>query len=233
MINVICVKHGEKYDHEYVNRLYNMVARHLSLDHEFYCFTDDSSSINQNINVIDIPPKLGIAGWWCKPYIFASEHFCSSGINLYFDLDTVIVGSIDHFVRYEPSKFVGLRDLAKVFRKNWIRLGSAVMKWPTGTYTDIWEKFKSDKNHITKKFRGDQDWIWHLHRKSIHFFPEKWIQSYKWQIRQRDELEKTTQGLRFKNVRNPQIPPDTSVLAFHGSPDVKDVKDPVIVKHWR
>lgn len=232
MINVICVKHGNRYSSEYVNRLRNMVSRHLTLKHRFVCFTENTDGMSTDIEIIDLPKKSELSGWWFKPYIFSSVHFSQGDINLYFDLDMVIVNNIDHFIRYEPSKLVGLRDLARVFRRNWTKLGSAVMKWPAKTYTNVWSDFKRDHVSIMKKFRGDQDWIWHLCRDELYFFPEQWIQSYKWQIRDRNELEKTRKGLRFSKSRNPTIPPDTSVLAFHGTPDVADVNDPVIVKNW-
>jgi len=232
MINVLCVKHGTKYDYRYVNHLYNAVTRHLTREHRFFCFTDDSSNISDEIKIIDLPTHSGMHGWWCKPYIFSSDHFSEGDINLYFDLDMVIVKSIDHFIHYEPDKFVGLQDFSRVFRRNYTKLGSAVMKWPAKSQTHIWTDFEKDVKSITKKFRGDQDWIWNSSRDDIHFFPEKWIQSYKWQIRDRSELVKTKQGQQFSKVKNPHIPTDTSVLAFHGTPDVHDVNDPVIVKNW-
>ena len=36
---ILCIKHGDKYDHEYVNRLYNMCKRHTTVDFEFVCLT--------------------------------------------------------------------------------------------------------------------------------------------------------------------------------------------------
>lgn len=233
MINVICVKHGNKYDSEYVNRLRNMVKRHLSFSHRFVCFTEDSLGIKSDIGIIDLPEYPDLSGWWYKPYVFSPDYFDAGDINLYFDLDMVIVNNIDHFVRYEPRKFVGLQDLGRIFRRNWVKLGSAVMKWPAQSYSQVWTDFKKDYQTITRKFHGDQDWIWHLCREEISFFPEQWIQSYKWQIRNRKDLEKTKNGLRFSTIKNPTIPPDTSVLAFHGTPDITDVKDPVIVNNWK
>lgn len=232
MINVICVKHGTKYDHEYVNRLKNMVSRHLTLKHRFICFTENTDKISSDIEIGDLPDMPDLAGWWYKPYIFSPNHFLSGDTNLYFDLDMVIVNNIDHFMRYEPSKFVGLQDLSRIFRRNWVKLGSAVMKWPAKTQTEIWTEFEKNHKSIIKRFRGDQDWIWHLCRDELEFFPEQWIQSYKWQIRDRNDLEKTRHGLQFTKTKDPVIPVDTSILAFHGTPNIVDVKDPVIVRNW-
>ena len=45
MANVICMKWGDLYGPQYVNRLYAMVKRHLNIDFRFECFTDDQDGI--------------------------------------------------------------------------------------------------------------------------------------------------------------------------------------------
>ena len=52
---IICMKWGDKYGPEYVNRLYNMVSRHLTLDFQMVCLTDDSSGIVPAIKCYPIP----------------------------------------------------------------------------------------------------------------------------------------------------------------------------------
>jgi len=39
-MNFACVCYGTKYKLEYVQKLYNMVQRHSTVLHNFYCFTD-------------------------------------------------------------------------------------------------------------------------------------------------------------------------------------------------
>ena len=80
---ILCLKHGTKYSSEYVNRLYNMVKRNCTLDYEFVCLTDDPRGINENVTTIALPG--GIAGWWCKPYMY-SKDLPLNGTILYFDL---------------------------------------------------------------------------------------------------------------------------------------------------
>jgi len=232
MLNFICLKSGNKYSPDYVNKLYNMVQRHLTVPHRFVCFTEDSQGVNKNIEIRPLPEHQHLTGWWYKPYIFKKNHFSEGDINLYMDLDMVIVNSIDKFVSYLPEKFVGLQDVGRVFRPGYKKLGSAVMKWPAGKYHHIWDNFENNPSWI-KKFHGDQDWTWHSNREHINFFPEDWIRSYKWEIRKREELNGFGRSSTFKEIRNPVIPPETSVLAFHGYPDVHDVRDPVIVENWR
>ena len=49
MKNVLCIKWGSKYSADYVNKLYSMVERHLSLSHRFVCLTEDTTGLNSEI----------------------------------------------------------------------------------------------------------------------------------------------------------------------------------------
>jgi hypothetical protein len=231
MLNVICLKHGTKYGPEYVNKLYNMIKRNLTIPYRFVCFTDNSTSLNQNIEIRNLPENKSFQGWWWKPYIFKLNHFQEGDTNLFFDLDMIIIKNIDHFVNFCPNKFVGLRDVGRVFNPNLRKLGSAVLKWPANRYSNIWEVLEQDPS-IIRRFQGDQDWIWSLYSNEISFFPDEWIRSYKWEIRTRDELTCLGMKSKFKEVKNPTIPESTSVLAFHGYPHITSVEDPVILENW-
>jgi len=231
MINIICLKHGTKYGPEYVNKLYNMITRHLTVPFDFYCFTENPSNLNPAIKIKPLPKGL-FSGWWWKPYIFKQGHFADGDVNLFFDLDMVIVGNIDKLVAYLPGEFVGLEDVGRVFRRVPQKLGSAILRWPSNHYSNIWEELETNPSQ-TKKFPGDQDWIWQLHKSTIKFYPETWIQSYKWEIRERGELTRVAGKNVFKTVRSPSMNPDCSVIAFHGTPNPEDVQDPIIVDNWR
>jgi hypothetical protein len=232
MINVICLKHGELYGPEYVNKLYNMIQRNLTLPHRFICFTENSTGISSEIEIRQLPLDINLSGWWWKLYLFKKDHFAKDDTILFFDLDMVIVNNINTLITYLPDHFVGLEDVGRVFRKFPKKLGSAVMRWTAGTYSDIWETFILDPT-VVKQLKGDQDWIWYLHKNSIEFYPEKWIQSYKWEIRMQSELIRVGRNQIFKTVRSPYVDPETSVIAFHGTPNPEDVFDPVIVNNWK
>ena len=60
---VLCMKWGTKYGADYVNRLYGMVKRHLTLDFTMVCLTDDSRGIDQAVRcyplpALNLPPNL-------------------------------------------------------------------------------------------------------------------------------------------------------------------------------
>jgi len=57
--------------------------------------------------------------------------------------------------------------------------------------------------------------------------------SYKWEIRTQQELIRKRDKWVFKETRNPNVDKETSVLAFHGTPDLEDVEDKIIIENWR
>lgn len=231
MLNIVCLKHGTKYGPDYVNKLYGMIQRNLSIPYNFICFTDDETGLDQRIKIIKLP-TMPIEGWWWKPYIFKEGHFLDGDDIFYIDLDMVIVDKIDKLIYFEPDKFVGLQDVGRVFRPGYRKLGSAVMRWKANQHNHIWNNLERNLSQ-TKKFHGDQDWIWEQSKTSIVFFPEPWIKSYKWEVRTRDELNGFGRNSVFKEIRNPVIPNDCSILAFHGYPHLHTVQDPVILDNWR
>jgi hypothetical protein len=135
-----------------------MITRHLTVPFDFYCFTENPSNLNPAIKIKPLPTGL-FSGWWWKPYIFKQGHFPDGDVNLFFDLDMVIVGNIDKLVSYLPGEFVGLEDVGRVFRRVPQKLGSAVLRWSSNHYSNIWEELDTNPSqtnfcmsiYLTKK----------------------------------------------------------------------------------
>ena len=162
--------------------------------------------------------------------MFKKGHFPDGDVIFYIDLDMVILKNMDKFFTTSEGKFMGLQDPGSRMRsKPFPMLGSAVMRWQANQYSDIWEGLEKNPE-LTTKFRGDQNYIYKLHRKEIIFYPDDWIRSYKWEVRKMRDL--TPDKSAFKEIKNPPIHVDTAILAFHGKPMVHEVKDPVIVNNW-
>mgnify|MGYP000397794461 CR=1 FL=1 len=122
---ILCLKHGTKYSSDYVNKLYNGVKRHCTLDFEMVCLTDDPRGIHQDIKILRLPG--GIAGWWCKPYMF-SKDLPLKGVVLYMDLDVVIADNIDKLFTWQPDHWCTLRDFTRAMQPNWKKFSISEMR---------------------------------------------------------------------------------------------------------
>lgn len=230
-ITVLCVRFGNRYGREYVERLRNMVARHTTIDYDFACLTDDQHPI-EGVRTI-YQPNAGYAkGWWHKVHMFDSSLPLKARI-LYFDLDIVIHSNIDRLPGYHSDQFIGIHDFNRKFYSSWKQVNSSVLAWNHRSQNHIWEQFKSNPREA-QRLQGDQDWIWKLCKDKIKFWPREWIQSYKWEIRKRDDLTLANGKRRFKTIDH-SVEPEQGccVTVFHGDPKPQDVQDKFVVDNWR
>ena len=230
-LTVLCVKFGNGYGREYVERLRNMVSRNLTLPYEFVCLTDDPTPIS-DVRLIVQKNKCYSKQWWHKIHMF-DQSLSVQGRILYLDLDIVIVSNIDKLTSTVDNRFYGIKDFNRKFHSSWKYLNSSVMSWVHGTQNEIYEKFKENPREAMR-LQGDQDWIWRLARDRIQFWNDQWIQSYKWEIRGKEELASRDGRKGFKTVINhSNVPRDCCIAVFHGYPNPADVRDKIVVDNWR
>lgn len=231
---VVCLKYGTKYGPEYVNNLYNMIKRNLTVEHEFVCFTEDSTGIDPNIRIEPIPLISGVEGWWYKPMFFDPK-LALHGIILFFDLDVIVFKNIDNLFTYHPNKFCIIRDFNRFAIKNYNKFNSSVFRLNTGMHSSVYTDFMKDPRAIIRRYHGDQDWI----RATVKdgefvFWPDQWIQSYKWEMRGRPRYDRQPRGQRdFETTGDPIINNETSVAVFHGDPNPHNCKDQWVVDNWK
>lgn len=229
-ITVICVRYGTRYGIDYVERLRNMVARNLTTEYEFVCLTDDQTPID-GVRLIYEPASNYSKLWWHKIHLF-NPKLAVSGKILYFDLDIVIGNNINKLVENVTTKLKGIRDFNRKFHASWTSLNSSVMCWNHGTCDFIYKQFKKDQTNALH-LHGDQDWIWKVAKDTIEFWPDEWIQSYKWEIRSRDELVVRSGIHGFKTVSTNPLPLACCVAVFHGEPKPQIIKDTVVIDNWK
>ena len=77
LVNVLCMKWGNKYPAGYVNRLYSMVARNMQRPFRFISLTEDSVGLRENIESFPLPElslDLGAPERvWIKLAVFPEE----------------------------------------------------------------------------------------------------------------------------------------------------------------
>ena len=207
-----------------------MVSRNLSVDYEFICFTEDGKGINPNIRIEPLP-DLPVTGWWYKPY-FLSNELPVSGTVLFLDLDLIIFRSIDALFTYRAdTNFVVIRDFNRQIRPNWNKMNSSVFRVKTGTHKALYNNFTSNIQFHTRKYPGDQDFMYNNIKDHV-FWPDEWIQSYKWEMRGRDQLTITKGKRTFKAPGDPNILPSTNIAVFHGEPNIHDCIDIWPHQNW-
>ena len=230
---IVCLKHGTKYDAKYPNTLYNMVKRNCNVDYEFVCFTEDGKGLNNNINVLPLPRIPKASGWWYKPMFF-DPNFPLDGTILYIDLDVIIFKNIDNLFHYAPDRFCILRDFNRSIRPGWQKFNSSVFRLESKSLPHVYTDFLKDPGHAIKRFHGDQDWIFDRVRKDFEYWPDEWIQSYKWEMRGRPAMARDRHGKRnFGSPGVPKILPSTNIAVFHGEPNPHDCIDPWCKENWR
>ena len=234
-VDCACVIHGSGYDWIYVDRLYSMLSRHISRGIRLHVYTEPGRPVPPHMIRHDLQEWPGVSGrkqsWWYKMQLFNPAHH--QGQLLYFDLDTVVVNSLDWIIDLNPAYFWTIRDFKSLWKPHVQSMNSSVMYWNTVTWAPIWTEFeKQGVDKIQSSYRGgDQDYLNSVitarHRR---FFEDGRAVSWRWTA--------LNGGMNFRNrtyrlpSRGTTIAPDNSLLIFHGDPKPHETHDPVINQHW-
>ena len=226
LVNVVCLYWGNKYKTEFVNVLYNMVQRHLTIPHKFIIYTDHVKMQKlvkgDNVEVRKLPFH-DYTGWWNKLTLFSPEANLE-GDCLYFDLDVVITENIDCFATYEPGiQFVGMND----FNRHTGLFNSSIMRFNNEYHSKpIWKQYIKRRSEFSK-FHGDQEIISQLIKKheDTLSFPDEWTQSYKWYNRE---------GKRYHSEKwTYEQDPNAKVCVFHGRPNPAESTQEWVKELWK
>lgn len=216
MKQVICMKWGDLYGPEYVNRLYAMAKKNISGAFRFVCLTDNSEGLYEQIEcydcpTIDLPMPKAVQGWRKLTLYRSSQHlFGLEGTWLYLDLDVVVNGSLDPFFDYMPEK-----DF--IVMQNWTQVGkgignTSVYRFKVGADEYLYDKLLADQKEILETYRNSQTYI-SKNVKELVFWPDSWCVLFKthcvppWPV-------------RF--WKEPILPEDAKVIAFPGDPNPHD-----------
>lgn len=206
---VLCMKWGQKYSPEYVNRLYGMVRRHLAGPFEFICLTDNAEGIRAEVSCLPIPalnlptgiPERG----WKKLTVFQSNLYGRRGTALFLDLDVVITDDLTPFFDH-PGEFLIIHDYKRPWR---ITGNSSVFRFELGAHPDVLDNFQAQVSEIRKRFRNEQAYLSdHIHRQGrLSYWPSAWCPSFKYHC---------IPTWPSNYWREPQIPSGARVVIFHG-----------------
>jgi hypothetical protein len=210
---IICMKWGNRYGPEYVNRLYAAVKRNMKSEFRFICFTDDTSGLwnnyeHQPLPYISLPEKDRWTGWQ-KISVWQSPLLDIEGDVLFLDIDIVVTGSLDEMFDYYPNEYCVI--------ENWTQPGkkignTSVFKFPVGKFAHVYDNLMNDKDRYLNEFRIEQQYISAMIPEQKFWLPE-WCISFKHSC-----MPKFPSNWFIA----PELPKDTKIVAFHGKPDPID-----------
>lgn len=211
MNQIVCMKWGDKYGPEYVNKLYSMVARNINGDFRFVCMTDDATGISDSVEcmkcpVIDVPPPHNSRGWR-KVTLWMDKLPGMSGDWLFLDLDIVITGSLDVFFEYLPEE-------SFIVMRNWTQPGkdignTSVYRFRVGSHPYLYDNLLANHDELISTYRNSQTYISRT-IKRIVFWPDEWCILFKTHC---------VPGFPRRWWQRPVLPAGTHVIAFPGSPN--------------
>ena len=220
------MKWGDKFPPEYVNRLYGMVARNLSLPFRFVCFTEDATGIRPEVEIqplpeLDLPEGLPERGWR-KLTVFAREFGGLSGPTLFLDLDIVIVANIDAFFTH-PGDFLIAHDKHRPARQEG---NSSVFRFEAGQHPEILDYFIANFSRIRQEVRHEQAYLSREMRKQgkLAFWPDEWVPSFKYRC---------APNWIQSWFKAPAIPAHARIILFHGLPNPPEAIKGISGKWYR
>jgi hypothetical protein len=147
---------GRHYSIEWAMRLKAMVARNLTVPHQFVCLSDI-----ETLGIDRIPLQENWPGWWSKIELFGPSLRSARRV-FYLDLDVIINGSLDHMVE-DPAPMILLPPHHLILgipptpKKGVVRMyQSSCMLWTPSEGRVIYDGFRPE---FMQDLRGDQDWI--------------------------------------------------------------------------
>ena len=181
-MEIVCLKWGDKFSHEHVNRLYKMVCKNYKDDFTFICYTENSSHINKNIEIRNLDLSDDLEKWWWKLTLFKEV---AQESTMFLDLDVVIQNDITHYENYvEDNKICTIKAYWKPDARNLpptppgfnMDLNSSVIVWK-GDFTNVWNHFNKSKDYYMCKYMGIDSYLYFNHNDLLRFFPRKEIYS--------------------------------------------------------
>ncbi len=207
--NVVCMKWGDRYGPEWVNRLHAMVQRNTTWSIRFVCFTDNAQGIDPAIECqampeVEFDAKLG--KYWPKLGLMQKDLGGLAGMTLFLDLDLVILASIDPLFSH-PGRFLIVRE----WKDPHLGYGnSSVVRFFIGQESAVLDRFyDTPAEEIVTRFDSKEQNFLSKAVDEVAFWPEEWCVPFNQVCLPRNRM------LRFFST--PKKPTVGKVLVFYGS----------------
>lgn len=195
MVTVACLLWGywgDGHGIEYVHKLRDRIYDHMTVPHDFVCFSDRDIP---GVKTIRFQPKFR---WNLNKMILYRPDNGLKGRVLAFDLDIVPMGNLDDFAAYD-----GRFAVCESFNPQMKGLaGGSIMGFEAGTLPFLWDDLESCSGKWTDRTGGSERLYYRTQIKNCDF----------WQDLMPGQIAS------FKRHCQDGIPHDTRILCFHGKP---------------
>lgn len=227
-IDVMCIKWGDKYGADHVNRLARGVAKHMDRPFRFHCFTDDPCGIDAGIELRPLPQepfeeamvaamtrKTGRQGAWRKVSLFKQGLEGLTNRRMILDLDIIITGDLGTLIDLAPDKVCMRHEWRYERLREDGGHGSFTLLDPE-RHGFLYDVFAQDVDAAVGSYKGSEQYytsMVSMARDEFQYIPGDLICSFK-----RDCMH----GFPANQFLEPIFPPNCRVLCFHGKPKMED-----------
>lgn len=198
-LKFICLKWGDKYGPEYVNRLRNSLAVNYKLPFEFHCFTDDPSGLNAAVQTHDVAELRPLkSGCFTLEKLFLFQGLKFEGPYCLLDIDLLIIGDLtSYFESYdfsEPRFAICANDesmfdyvkMAPIFSQlGMCYVNSSFVTWDGDQLKWMVEFYLDNRELIEFKYRDLDTFLFHSVLRRMKFHPRKMLYSFNHDNRRR------------------------------------------------
>lgn len=207
---IICIKWGDKFGAEYVNRLHGMISRNITPPFRLFCFTDNGTGLHPDIAVRPLPefdykaPER-TRGKWPKSRLWGDLGDVT-GVVLFLDLDVVITGNIDCFFEHgDPGDTILGRNLNTPFE----RMGqTSVYRMKVGNLAPLQDIFRADPQAVADEYKYEQRFVTRNAPGGVKFWPLRWMVHFRMQC---------VPVFPLNYFIKPRIPRNARIVIFPGN----------------
>lgn len=160
--NIVFVKHGNKYNHDHVNSLYEQLFFYYP-NTEYHCYTEFFSGINPAIHHIPILEKPTLKYWWNKLALFSDDFPLDKKI-AFFDLDVCIRRDLRKYLEWDGLTVCNAywkRDMYMRKHAYDVKINSSIITWTGGEQRHIWDLFMTNRDYYMRKYKGIDRFLVH------------------------------------------------------------------------
>ena len=144
------------YHANYVYALHNSVRKHCSHIKKHFCISDDFRKLPKFVR--GIKPNFPCTGWWNKMHLFSDS--MPVGINLYMDLDIVVLKSFDREIEYSLNLLTdNIICCSDAIHWKGQKFSSSLMLFKSHSQLKLYHTFVQNFSLASKCDGGDQIFI--------------------------------------------------------------------------